>query len=428
MATPLADLDELILRCRDERARSLISEAVIGYKGGALRSAIVATWVAVCFDFIEKLRELALAGDLSAEKQLARLEKIRSTDDVPGALAFERELLKLARDQFEFISPIEFVDLQRLQFDRNRCAHPSLVDETSPYMPSAELVRAHIVSAVDHVLKHPPAQGKFALERLLEQIGSEYFPTKKEAALEALRASPLMKARESLVRNLIIVLLKKCLEESGVKRIRKTTALSAIEALHPLSYQKALREKLSALIRALPDDSLDAALMPLEEIPQAWASLEIDVAQRLRTYVRSLPSEHVDRLEWLIQSKIFSAEATRRINRATRKELRDALFISVDGPIADRYIQLYLDSQSFDQANDWSREIVGNISEFDKSQIQRLIVGGAKNPEIRGSFRFPDVISAARKSKHLDDAELNELLRQVDLDEYVIEPDPDIPF
>jgi hypothetical protein len=189
MATPLADLDELILRCRDDRARSLIAEAVSGYRANAFRSAVVATWVAVCFDLIEKLRELALAGDAAAEKQTERLEKIRASDDVSAALAFERDLLKLARD------------LQRLQEDRNRCAHPSLVDETSPYRPSAELVRAHIVSAVDHVLRHPPAQGKFALDRLLTQIDSEYFPTKKQGALEALRVGPLTKARESLVRN-----------------------------------------------------------------------------------------------------------------------------------------------------------------------------------------------------------------------------------
>lgn len=201
MATPLADLDELILRCRDDRARSLIAEAVSGYRANAFRSAVVATWVAVCFDLIEKLRELALAGDAAAEKQTERLEKIRASDDVSAALAFERDLLKLARDQFEFFSPLEYVDLQRLQEDRNRCAHPSLVDETSPYRPSAELVRAHIVSAVDHVLRHPPAQGKFALDRLLTQIDSEYFPTKKQGALEALRVGPLTKARESLVRN-----------------------------------------------------------------------------------------------------------------------------------------------------------------------------------------------------------------------------------
>lgn len=428
MSTPLADLDELILRCRDDSARALIAEAVAGYKSGALRSAIVATWVAVCFDFIEKLRELALAGDSSAEKQIERLEKIRSGDDVPGALAFERDLLKLARDQFEFISPIEFVDLQRLQVDRNRCAHPSLVDETSPYRPSAELVRTHIVSAVDHVLRHPPAQGKFALERLLAQIDSEYFPIRKDSALDALRTGPLVKARESLVRNLVVVLLKKSLEETGAERMRRISALKAIEVLHAEPYKKTVAEKYSALLRALPDESLEMALVPVDEIPHAWNLLDVDVSQRLRTFVRALPSKKVSSLEWLVESHAFAAEAKIRVLRTTRKELRDAFFFSVSGAIADRYIDIYLDSKSFDQANDWAKDIIGNLEDFDGAQLRRLISEGAKNAEITGSFRFSDVISAVRKSGHLADDELNQVLVESGLAEHAIGDEVDIPF
>lgn len=426
MATPLSDLDELILRCRDDRARSLISEAVGGYRVGAFRSAVVATWVAVCFDLIEKLRELALAGDASAEKQIDRLEKIRASDDVSGALAFERDLLKLARDQFEFISPLEYIDLQRLQADRNRCAHPSLVDETSPYKPSAELVRAHIVSAVDHVLRHPPAQGKFALDRLLAQIDSEYFPVKKQSALDALCAGPLVKARESLARNLVVVLLKKAFEETSASQARKIAALKAIDVLHPETYKKALAAKLSPLIRSLPDESLDSALVPVVEIPHAWTSLEVDTSQRLQNYVRLLPSKELGRLEWLVGSEAFAAEAKSRISRATRKELKEAFFFSIDGPIADRYVDIYLKSESYDQANDWAKEIIGNIDDLNEDQLRRLIVEGSENPEITGSFRFSDVISSVRKTGRITD--LDTLLAVSNLSEYVSTDDSDIPF
>ena len=88
MSSPLTDLDELILRCRDDRAKAYVREAVASYRAGAFRSAIVATWIAVCFDFIEKLQELALAGDKEAESQVNELEKIRSSS-----------LLNLSRNQ-----------------------------------------------------------------------------------------------------------------------------------------------------------------------------------------------------------------------------------------------------------------------------------------------------------------------------------------
>lgn len=52
MASPFEDLDELTLRCRDEKAREHISEAVASYRVGACRAAIVTTWIAVCFDVI----------------------------------------------------------------------------------------------------------------------------------------------------------------------------------------------------------------------------------------------------------------------------------------------------------------------------------------------------------------------------------------
>ncbi len=123
--TSLADLDELILLCRDDRAKAYIAEAVASYRSGAFRSSIVGTWIAVCFDVIEKLRELALSGDKEAEKQVTELERTRKSGDITNALKFERELLELARDKFELISHVEFIDLQRLQEDRNRCAHPS---------------------------------------------------------------------------------------------------------------------------------------------------------------------------------------------------------------------------------------------------------------------------------------------------------------
>lgn len=139
MASSLEDLDELTLRCRDERARAYIAEAVSSYRAGAFRSAIVATWIAVCFDVIEKLRELSLAGDKEAEKFVQDLEVIRRSGDIKQALTFERELLEIAKNKFELISPLEYIDLERLQADRNRCAHPSLTSDDKAYTPSAEL-------------------------------------------------------------------------------------------------------------------------------------------------------------------------------------------------------------------------------------------------------------------------------------------------
>lgn len=85
----LADLDELVMRCRDERAKSYIDEAVRCYRSGAYRAAVVATWIAVCFDFVDKVRELAATGDSQAEKIIADLAKHHSANDFSSATKFE---------------------------------------------------------------------------------------------------------------------------------------------------------------------------------------------------------------------------------------------------------------------------------------------------------------------------------------------------
>jgi len=68
VAQGLIDLDELVLRCRDEHARSYIAEAVACYKAGAFRASIVATWIAVVLDILHKLRELELTGNGAAKE------------------------------------------------------------------------------------------------------------------------------------------------------------------------------------------------------------------------------------------------------------------------------------------------------------------------------------------------------------------------
>ena len=127
MASGLADLDELVLRCRDPRSQAYVREAVACHHSGAHRASIVATWIAVVFDIVGKLRELDLSGDGRATAKLADFERIRAGGDgrLKEALDFEREILAVAKDEFELLTPLEKADLERLQEDRNRCAHPS---------------------------------------------------------------------------------------------------------------------------------------------------------------------------------------------------------------------------------------------------------------------------------------------------------------
>src|SRR5437764_271504 len=73
--TNLADLDELVLQVRHQPTRTYVGEAVLAYRAGAYRAALVGLWVAVAYDLVAKLRELAALGDTNAIKKVEDLDR-----------------------------------------------------------------------------------------------------------------------------------------------------------------------------------------------------------------------------------------------------------------------------------------------------------------------------------------------------------------
>ncbi|MBT2321269.1 hypothetical protein J7E62_02710 [Variovorax paradoxus] len=432
ISAPLADLDELVLKCRDEKAKSYVAEAVASYRVGAYRAAIVGTWIAICFDIIDKLRELAISGDHEAEQQITLLEKIRASGEVYKALQFEKTLLLLARDKFELISHLEHIDLERLQADRNRCAHPSLVSEDQAYSPSAELARAHIHAAVTHLLQHPPAQGKYALSRLMKDVDSELFPSDSVKAIEVFASGPLRKPRDSLVRNFALVLTKRILLESTDERrqYRARDALTAVRHLHHVQVEKLFKERLSKMAREMEDSDLDRFIRFLEGFPDSWTHLDEDVKQRLNEFVKKLPVASFIDLDFLLEYQPLSGSANYRVKFATRADLKAGAYFIAPRQVIDRAIELYVKSNSFDNANAGGKHLIDLASDMSSDQIRSIIKGAANNDEVTGSFGLAGLIAKLRNGK-IPDAEFDSMLLEHGLDKYVAgasDAEFDLPF
>ena len=198
------DIEDLVQRCRSTNARAYINEAVDCYRIGAYRACVITTWIALVYDFIDKLRELALTGDIAAATRVTEFDEIQRTRNTEAALKFEREVLTIAKDEFEFITIQEKVELDRLFEDRNRCGHPNLSRDNEVYTPPPELARLHLRVAIEHVLSRPPVQGKAALKMLQKTIGSEYFPTTVSEAKSVLSATPLPRAKQNVVQEFVL--------------------------------------------------------------------------------------------------------------------------------------------------------------------------------------------------------------------------------
>lgn len=425
MASPLSDLDELVLKCRDEKAKSYIREAVACYKSGAFRSSIVSTWIAVAFDIIDKYKELSLAGDKQAEGVIKAFEAARVANDISASLKFERELLTNARDNFQLISHVEFTDLDRLQQDRNRCAHPSMTVDSEIFNPPAELARVHIRSAVEYLLQYPPAQGKYALGLLLKEVDSGYFPTEFEKAVVAFRSGPLLKARPALVTSFIVVLLKKFVAGLADKEeLQVSTAFKAIESMHKVVYDQTLAEKFSPIVRALDAANLDKVLPLLTLLDDAWVMLDEDQQQRISAYVEALPSDRFDEVIPLLALKGLEANAKKRIMAATRAEINRSKTTLYNDAVGERVAELFAASSSFAMANDFGNTVIRFAKHFTKEQVVDLIRVCGLNDQIKYSFVAGAVISALKDNKNVELEELNAILAEVGLEEYIDDPEP----
>ncbi|MBW4608003.1 MAG: hypothetical protein KME22_12465 [Hassallia sp. WJT32-NPBG1] len=275
MSERLADLDELVLRCRDKSTKEYIQEAVTCYRAAAFRSCIVSAWNAVVFDFIHKLRQLEQTGHKNAQQKLKEFEDIRSKQDISKMLAFERSVPDLAWKEFEFISPLEHSDLTRLLEDRNRCAHPSMQSLEETFQASAELARYHLRNAVMHLLQHPPVQGRAALDLIWTDIRSEYFPTEVEQAVTYFSSGPLIRARKPLIRGVIIGLTKSLLLEDLPKaeRSRQFAALQAIVQMYFELTEETIKSELSKIAIQVSDAGLPKVITYLRYL-KAWEYLD----------------------------------------------------------------------------------------------------------------------------------------------------------
>ena len=67
-------VNDYVQTVRDINTREYIAEAIAAYRARAYRSAIMGTWVAVAYDIIAKIRELAVEGDPTAKKFTTTLD------------------------------------------------------------------------------------------------------------------------------------------------------------------------------------------------------------------------------------------------------------------------------------------------------------------------------------------------------------------
>lgn len=174
------------------------------------------------------------------------------------------------------------------------------------------------------------------------------------------------------------------------------------------------------MYRAVSDPDLLMTILFVKDVQDTWQFLEDDVRQRLRNYVSSLPVADFVEIDFLLEFPPLHAQARHRVQIATKKELSSQLYFGMPKEVADKYIAFYLESKSFDDANEWAKQMLIYTDDFKADHIRKLLVGAGKNSQVSGSFQIGPLINKLRLWKTLPEDEFEQLLSSNKLEEHTL--------
>jgi hypothetical protein len=278
------------------------------------------------------------------------------------------------------------------------------------------------------VLSKPAAQGKAALDRLLSDLESRFFPSKRADVKVFLSAGPLAKPRESLLKNYLTVLLKDLIKQIDVdieRRQRAENALFVLRDMHPEPWKRLIPEILASVIPTLQlDEQLKKAVSFLGEKSGCELWIYVGDADRLRlsTFVQNYPGEDLSELEWFFEpaSLPLRAAASSRIGKASQVELLDnSMWLSAPTAVIDRLLLIYSYKSNFADANDFAKRLRYHLTDSTEPQkhLSALIAAAAKNPQVRGSNQFPLLVKEFVEKAKLEKDKVKEALAAAGLEQ-----------
>lgn len=298
MDAHLTDLDALALTVRNPLSRDYIDEAVKAYRAGSYKAAIVATYVAVTFDIISKVRELAGQGDAQATAFTSAWDTNVAANNTDKLMAMERDLLVKADADFGFIDSISRRHFERLQADRHLCAHPAFTSEGELFSPEPELVRLYLVEAIRNLLSQRPVQGRTLLTLFDTEFKSLAFPTAPVTIARFVRERYLQHARPGAAAALATVIGKAILRAAPAGWEAKVGllphALQAVREFDRRMWVDTVVPALAHLIDGADDQHLPNSYALLAKFSDLQAALPGPTREKLAAYLENLEPVEAD--------------------------------------------------------------------------------------------------------------------------------------
>jgi hypothetical protein len=418
------NIDDFIKGIESIYVKEYLQDAINAYNAGSYRASITYTWLSVFMDIYQKIEQLSITGEQEAINIVNKIDKIRKENNIPEMLKLERNILNVAKDKFNLIDDIAFIDLQRIQEDRNRCVHPLLSYDGALYQPTPEQARTHLINAYNKLLNEPNVYGKAVIDRLFELIYSSLFPFDYEKAKIVLDSGYLKSPKESLLRNFTISLLKQNITENlDVKKlfgVRNT--IKYLLGKYRGKIESIIADKLPVIIDFTKNDEM-LRLMNLFCVDRFFYDFFDDAKKILiKGFIDNMPTGNVELLAELLFIDDISSNVKVRINQTERKELYDIVPFGVPKVIRKLIIKCYITSGEFNVANSFAAVVINTISEMERDEIIELINGIATNSQVSYSFQVGTVLRKIQSSKIITEGEFLKLINDNNLGDKLENP------
>ena len=385
----LSDIDVLSFSVRNQESRRLIGEAITAYRGGALRAALISTWIAVTYDIIAKTRELAGQGEVASIKFIKEVDNAIEHKGKQKLQKIENELLTTANDKLQLLLPHEHEGLLRLQRDRHQCAHPAFITENELYQPSPELVRAHIVHALQYLLIHAPLQGKPAIARFETDLLSPFSPQTSSEIGVFVQKKYLERAKDALIVNLIKMVISAPFGNARGKFAKhtKTLALTLYEISKFKSslYDDLMKNYVARKFENIDQDVLLRICPFLGSDKRIWNWLSEPDQIRIR---RLLETANFDTLKENFAFDTFGIDPLSEmlLNRFDDFEENIQIDIISEYPkkeFVEKGIEIYSEARSYRHAEQLGQFILLSLADFFTSEdIGKILDATSDNNQI----------------------------------------------
>ncbi|MCX2525582.1 hypothetical protein [Larsenimonas rhizosphaerae] len=379
MDTGFVDLDIILTRIRQPQSKVYFLDAVKAYKAGALRGALTSAWVALVYDLIAKYRELSTMGDTAATDFITKWDNATYSNNISKLLELEKNILENATNSTQIVNRIAYKHLERLREDRNLCAHPAFSAEADLFEPSPELVRLHLVNAVDLVLSQEPLLGNAILKLYEVDVQSTGFPTSNEHILDYVEQRYLRHVRAQNIRNFGTVLAKSLLmgDSSHLEPHHHKIILSlvAVRDRTPAAWTE-VKESIIRLIDSLAPANRPRAIAFIAAFPNFWSQLQESTQTALQATI-----DNTD-LEALTDYRILAGVAVPQLCDAVlpiieglnKKQLVEAITYNPLTELWGRAVEKYRHSSSFrGSENNFSDLIMPFAGQLNSQQLDQLL-------------------------------------------------------